>query len=288
MPAHDFKDIGDVLNFQLLKGIITAIDSATDTCTVAVGGDTLAALLYYHCEPSSELRDNGAISGAAKGFSEGDEVIVLINKEKTSIKVIGHTDGIRRCEEEGVPTIPGRGRNFFAGGISGSSLEDSDAIFMILESDDTLSQISAVLSNPGNGKGGIRWDAAYFTGGSSDILEYPLDVLLNIGTTPTISTSSGSLSRQRVNLACLIDGSNGGYFAGGYGGLPQQNDIEFYGFCLAANIYSPLPLLLWGKDRLAFQHQKKDILLAVVSRTTTLAGTKRLIGLSLYFSQTIL
>ena len=101
MPAHDFKDIGDVLNFQLLKGIITAIDSATDTCTVAVGGDTLAALLYYHCEPSSELRDNGAISGAAKGFSEGDEVIVLINKEKTSIKVIGHTDGIRRCEEGG-------------------------------------------------------------------------------------------------------------------------------------------------------------------------------------------
>ena len=100
MPAIDFKDIGDVLNFQLLKGIIVTIDSATDTCTVAVGGDTLSALLYYHCEPSSELRENGAISGAAKGFSEGDEVIVLINKEKTSIKVIGHTDGIRRCEEE--------------------------------------------------------------------------------------------------------------------------------------------------------------------------------------------
>lgn len=99
MPAIDFKDIGDVLTFQLLKGIITAIDSATDTCTVSVGGATLSALLYYHCEPSSELRDNGAISGAAKGFSEGDEVIVLINKEKTSIKVIGHTDGIRRCEE---------------------------------------------------------------------------------------------------------------------------------------------------------------------------------------------
>lgn len=98
-PTHDFKDIGDVLNFQLLKGIIATIDSATDTCTVTVGGDIVTALLYYHCTPASELRDNGAISGAAKGFKVGDEVIVLINKDKTSIKVIGHTDGIRRCTE---------------------------------------------------------------------------------------------------------------------------------------------------------------------------------------------
>ena len=100
MPTHDFKNIGEVLDFELLKGTIATLDSAADTCTVTVGGDIVTALLYYHCTPASELRDNGAISGAAKGFKVGDEVIVLINKEKTSIKVIGHTDGIRRCEED--------------------------------------------------------------------------------------------------------------------------------------------------------------------------------------------
>ena len=97
MPTHDFTDIGDVLNFGLLRGIIATIDSATDTCTVNVGGDIVAALLYYHCTPAAELRDNGAILGASAGFKVDDEVIVLINSDKTIIKVIGHTDGIRRC-----------------------------------------------------------------------------------------------------------------------------------------------------------------------------------------------
>jgi hypothetical protein len=44
------------------------------------------------------LRDNGAIEGAAAGFSVGDEVIVLKKRDDTIIKVIGHTDGIKRCE----------------------------------------------------------------------------------------------------------------------------------------------------------------------------------------------
>jgi hypothetical protein len=44
------------------------------------------------------LRDNGAIEGAAAGFSVSDEVIVLKKRDDTIIKVIGHTDGIRRCE----------------------------------------------------------------------------------------------------------------------------------------------------------------------------------------------
>jgi hypothetical protein len=44
------------------------------------------------------LRDNGAIEGAAAGFSVSDEVLVLKKRDGSIIKVIGHTDGIRRCE----------------------------------------------------------------------------------------------------------------------------------------------------------------------------------------------
>lgn len=43
------------------------------------------------------MRANGAIEGAAAGFSVGDEVLVLKKRDNTIIKVIGHTDGIRSC-----------------------------------------------------------------------------------------------------------------------------------------------------------------------------------------------
>lgn len=43
------------------------------------------------------MRDNGAIEGAAAGFSVSDEVIVLKKRDDTIIKVIGHVDGIRKC-----------------------------------------------------------------------------------------------------------------------------------------------------------------------------------------------
>lgn len=99
MPTHDFRNIGDVLDFELLQGTITAIDAATDTCTVSVGGELLTALLFYHCTSTSGLRDNGAIEGAAKGFSVGSVVIVLKKYDNSSVKVIGHVSGIRRCVE---------------------------------------------------------------------------------------------------------------------------------------------------------------------------------------------
>lgn len=97
MPTHDFENIGDVLNFEILKGKITAIDSATDTCTVTVAGSSREALIFYHCNPDSIARDNGAIEGGAAGFKVDDEVVVLINSDKSVIKVIGHVDGIRPC-----------------------------------------------------------------------------------------------------------------------------------------------------------------------------------------------
>lgn len=48
MPTHDFRDIGDVLDFDVLRGTIVSVDSINDTCTVNVGGSTLTALLFYH------------------------------------------------------------------------------------------------------------------------------------------------------------------------------------------------------------------------------------------------
>ncbi len=48
MPTIDFKNIGDVLNFELLRGTIVTLDSATDTCTVSVGGSVVTALLFYN------------------------------------------------------------------------------------------------------------------------------------------------------------------------------------------------------------------------------------------------
>lgn len=97
MPTHDFENIGDVLDFEILKGKITAIDPATDTCTVTVAGSSREALIFYHCNPDSIARDNGAIEGGAAGFAVDDEVVVMINSDNSVIKVIGHVDGIRSC-----------------------------------------------------------------------------------------------------------------------------------------------------------------------------------------------
>lgn len=48
MATHDFTDIGDVLNFEFLRGTITSVNKTTDTCVVNVGGSMLDALLFYH------------------------------------------------------------------------------------------------------------------------------------------------------------------------------------------------------------------------------------------------
>ena len=97
-PTHDFNNIGDVLDFDIVKGTIVSVDDAADTCVVSVAGRNLDALLFYHCEPDSVLRDNGAIEGAAAGFGEDDEVIVLVKKDREVVKVIGHVGGPKPCD----------------------------------------------------------------------------------------------------------------------------------------------------------------------------------------------
>ena len=105
MPTHDFANIGEVLDYELLKGTIISIDPSTDTCMVTVGGSGVNALLFYHCNPDSIIRDNGAIEGAAAGFDKGDSVIVMKKSDGSIIKVIGHTDGVRHCAPDVVFTI---------------------------------------------------------------------------------------------------------------------------------------------------------------------------------------
>ncbi len=121
MPTHDFIDVGDVLNFDIIRGTIVTIDSVTDTCTVTVGGDTLTALLCYHCDPDSVARDSGAIEGAAKGFKVGDEVIVLKRYDNTVVKVIGHVDGIRRCA--------GMGNDYYIFYLDGTTLNVANCAY---------------------------------------------------------------------------------------------------------------------------------------------------------------
>lgn len=44
-PTLDFIDINDVLNTAYFQDTITAVDAASDTCTLAKSG---AAFIFYH------------------------------------------------------------------------------------------------------------------------------------------------------------------------------------------------------------------------------------------------
>ena len=99
MPRRNFKNAGELKDVQYLRGTIQTIDSSTDTCTVAVDGSVLSALFFYHCEPDSPLRDNGAIEGGAAGFSVGDVVVVQVKYDYGEALVVAHTDGVRHCDK---------------------------------------------------------------------------------------------------------------------------------------------------------------------------------------------
>lgn len=101
MPTLSFSNLGDVMSREILVGTIQTIDPETDTCTVTVNGSVVSALLFYHCRQDSVLRDNGAIQGAAAGFSESDQVVVIRSKadDTAPVYVVGHVDGIRACTE---------------------------------------------------------------------------------------------------------------------------------------------------------------------------------------------
>lgn len=78
MPTIDFRNIGEVLNYEFLRGTITEIDDIFDTCTVTIDGFPVELVpLFFHTSGTGTLRSNGAIQGASAAFRAGDEVIVM-------------------------------------------------------------------------------------------------------------------------------------------------------------------------------------------------------------------
>ena len=99
MPLYPHENFGDAVKHLFYKGTITAVDSDEDTADVTVPGgqDGTAVPLFYHCEPDSEERSNGAIEGAAAAFSVDDEVIVMCDNDKKPVRIVGFVDGIKSC-----------------------------------------------------------------------------------------------------------------------------------------------------------------------------------------------
>lgn len=99
MPKYDHENWGDIADHIFAKGVITAVDGDNDTADVTVEGyeDGTAIPLFYHCDPDSEERPNGAIEGAAAGFSIDDEVIVMCTANGVPVRIIGFVDGIKAC-----------------------------------------------------------------------------------------------------------------------------------------------------------------------------------------------
>lgn len=112
MPRKNFENIGALQRFEYLPGEIEQVDGESDTCTVFVGGEDYADVpIFYHCNPDSEERENGAIRGAAGGFAPGDDVVVLRERksdgdEPLKLFVIGHVGEARRCRSVIIVSSP--------------------------------------------------------------------------------------------------------------------------------------------------------------------------------------
>jgi hypothetical protein len=99
MPRYEHENFGDVQDHLFMKGLVTAVYSEDDTVdlTISGGQDGSGIPLFYHCEPDSVERGNGAIEEAAKAFNVDDEVIVMCTVDGTPVRVVGLVDGIKEC-----------------------------------------------------------------------------------------------------------------------------------------------------------------------------------------------
>ncbi len=94
-----FKNIGDLLDYEYLSGVIDTLNGSEDTCHVTIEGLMYFDVpIFYHCSEDSEVRSNGAIEGAAAGFQEEDRVIVLRKISNKQMLVIGHVEKARACD----------------------------------------------------------------------------------------------------------------------------------------------------------------------------------------------
>lgn len=103
-PLINHANIGEVQKTAYLVGVITSVDSTNDTaCFTGVGtcpaGTDIP--IFYHCEPDSALRSNGALEDAAGAFSEDDEVIIQCEitgaNQYVPLRVMGFTDKPKPC-----------------------------------------------------------------------------------------------------------------------------------------------------------------------------------------------
>ena len=123
MPTLNYQDVGALVQYDYLQGRILALYPEDDTADVESESEgsvwTLMAVpIFYHCEPDSEVRTNGAITGSASGFAVDDLVIVLKSIDGAKSKlgnpqielqsidskatgpeyyVVGHYDGVVKC-----------------------------------------------------------------------------------------------------------------------------------------------------------------------------------------------
>ncbi len=102
MPLYPHANFGDVQSYTFMKGTITSVDSGEDTANVMVpgGSDGVDTPLFYHCDPDSEERGNGAIEGAGSGFNVDDEVIVMCTVEGAPVRIVGFVDGPKLCRPD--------------------------------------------------------------------------------------------------------------------------------------------------------------------------------------------
>ncbi len=102
MPLYDHPDLGEVTRHYYFKGEILELDTGNDLAKVTVpalpgipGGYNWIPI-YYHCEPDSTLRSNGALEGSALAFKSGDQVVVRYRFRTghwVPVHVVGFADG---------------------------------------------------------------------------------------------------------------------------------------------------------------------------------------------------
>ena len=105
MPTKNFKNLGEVQGWKYYQGTIVEVKGADateelrDTATVNVSGlGTYSGVpIFYHCQDSAVERSNGALTGAAKAFGVGDEVLVLKEIDGDGIFVSGRVEGPEPC-----------------------------------------------------------------------------------------------------------------------------------------------------------------------------------------------
>lgn len=105
MPVFNHPNHGDIARYVYEYGTVAAVYAENDTADISIGGTVFSGIpLFYHCNPASVARSNGALYNAASAFGEGDEVLVRcevsLNGSINAVCVVGHSFVPQRCTSE--------------------------------------------------------------------------------------------------------------------------------------------------------------------------------------------